>query len=282
MKSFSSLFRPVFPVWLAPLCGVTGAALFLAGVACFLAYNWAALGAVCKFALPLFGLVLCAAGAYYKGLQTGTGKVCGFACGFFIGLFFAVYGQVYQTGAFAYEFCFAWALCLLPLAALGGNRWLWLLWAAVSNGDLLAYYGPCLYRAGTGTVLFLWVFFLNVLCFAFAERAYFKTRRGGWFSLFFLFMVLAACFVRGLNNWGPWFWACLCLVLLFAVYAYAFRRGAAQLGFCALAADCLLAERIISGLPVGGFLVTVVALLLLFVVSAWGVYMLSRGEEKHA
>ena len=88
--------------------------------------------------------------------------------------------------------------------------------------------------------------------------------------------------MRGLNEWGPWFWGCLCLILLFAVYAYAFRRGAAQLGFCALAADCLLAERIISGLPVGGFLVTVVALLLLFVVSAWGVYMLSRREEKHA
>lgn len=282
MKAFSSFFRPVLPAWVASLCGVTGAALFLAGVVCLVAYNWAALGTWLKFAFPLLGLVLCAAGAYYKGLQTGAGKVCSFACGLFAGLFFAVYGQVYQTGAFAYEFCFAWALCLLPLAVLAGNRWLWLLWAAVANGYLLSYYGPFLYRAGTGTVLFLWVFALNAVCFAFAERAWFKTRRGGWFSLFFLAALLAACFVRGLNNWGPWFWACLCLILLFAVYAYAFRRGAAQLGFCALAADCLLAERIVSELRVGGFLVTVVALLLLFVASAWGVYMVSRGEEQHA
>ena len=54
------------------------------------------------------------------------------------------------------------------------------------------------------------------------------------------------------------------------------------MGFCALAADFLMADRIVSELSVCGFLVTVLALLLLFVASAWGVYMVSRGEEKHA
>ena len=53
MKAFSSFSRPVLPAWVAPLCGVTGAALFLAGVVCLVAYNWAALGAWLKFAFPL-------------------------------------------------------------------------------------------------------------------------------------------------------------------------------------------------------------------------------------
>lgn len=282
MKAFSSLFHPLLPYWAAPLCGITGAALFLAGAVCFFAYNWTALGNVYKFALPLAGLLASAAAAYYTGLQTGMGKICSFACGLFLGLFFVVYGHVYQTGAFVYEFCLAWSFCLLPLALLAGNRWLWLLWAAVSNGYLLAYYGPFLYRGETGTVLFLWIFFLNAVCFTFAERTYFKTRQFGRFSLFFLFMVLAACFVRGLDEWGPWFWGCLCLILLFAVYAYVQKRGAAQLGCCAFALDCLLAERIVSTLRFGGFFITVMALLLLFVVSAWGVYMLSRKGEEHA
>lgn len=275
MKTLSASFRSALPAWAAPLCGVTGAALFLAGVVCFFAYNWAALGALFKFALPLLGFLLCAFGAYYKGLDTGAGKVFSFAAGLFTGVFFAVYGQVYQTGAFVYEFCLAWALCLLPLAALAANRWLWLLWAAVGNAYLLSYYG--LWYDNTA-VLFWSVLGFNALCFAVCELVSFKTKRGGWFSLFFLAPALFACFARGLGGWGAWFWLSVCLIVLFAVYAYAQKRGAAQLGFAALALDCLLAERIVSELRAGGFFVTVFCILLVFVFSAWGVYALGRKE----
>lgn len=248
----------------------------MAGVVCFFAYNWAALGALFKFALPLAGLLLCAFGAYYKGLDAGAGKVFTFGAGLFLGVFFAVYGQVYQTGAFVYEFCLAWALCLLPLAVLARNRWLWLLWAAVGNAYLVSRFGVL---AGGAEPLFWGALVFNALCFAAAERAYFKTRRGGWFSLFFLAPVLFTCFVRGLGGWGNWFWLCACLILLFALYAYINKRGAAQLGFCALALDCLLAERIVSELRFGGFFVTVVSVLAVFVCSAWGVYALTRKEQ---
>lgn len=276
MKAFSPFFRPVLPAWVAPLCGVTGAALFLAGVVCLVAYNWAALGTWLKFAFPLLGLVLCAAGAYYKGLQTGAGKVCSFACGLFAGLFFAVYGQVYQTGAFAYEFCFAWALCLLPLAALAGNRWLWLLWAAVSNLYVLSYWGG---TANNG-YFFARLFSLNILCFAISEWTVQRSGTGGWFSLFFLAGTLLACLVHGVMAWDGAFWKAFCLVLLMGVYAWRFKRGMAQLAFCALALDILLAERIISGLRYGGGFVTVLAVLAVFVLSAGGVYFLSKQGEK--
>ena len=102
-KFVSSFLTDLFaatPAWVAPLCGLTGAALFLAGTVCFVAYNWGAWGTLYKFALPLVGLAACAAAAYRFGLESGTGTVLSFACGLFVGLFWVVYGQVYQTGAF--------------------------------------------------------------------------------------------------------------------------------------------------------------------------------------
>lgn len=276
MKHFLSSFRSSVPGWAVNVCGLTGAALFLAGVVCFFAYNWQQMGAVLKLGLPLLGLLACAYGAYRKGLQTGAGQVFCVACGLFIGIFWAVYGQVYQTGAFVYEFCFAWFLCLLPLALLAGNRWLWLLWVGVGNAYLCARYG-----AESGHALFWPAAALNAVCFAAAEREFYKTRRFGWYSLFFLFALLGYLFVYALpEEYGAWFWGCLCGILLLGVYACANGRGAAQLGFCAMAVDCLLAERIISDFRSCGAVAVVLAVALLFAVSAWGVYMLARREVR--
>ena len=277
MKDFLASFKFSLPAWSVPLCGLTGAALFLAGTVCFVAYNWASLGTLYKFALPLLGLLVCAWGAYIKGLQSGTGKVFSFACGLFVGLFWVIYGQVYQSGAFVYEFCLAWALSFLPLALLAGNRWLWLLWAAVSNLYVLSYWGG---TANNG-YFFARLFSLNILCFAISEWTAQRSGTGGWFSLFFLAGTLLACLVHGVMAWNGAFWKAFCLVLLMGVYAWRCKRGMAQLAFCALALDILLAERIISGLRYGGGLVTVLAVLAVFVLSAGGVYFLSKQGEKY-
>ncbi len=275
MKTLSAFFRPALPAWAAPLCGVTGAALLLSGIVCFFAYNWANLGLLLKLGLPLVGLLACAFGTYKKGLQSGAGQVFSVAVGLFIGIFFAVYGQVYQTGAFVYEFSVAWGVCLLPLAILAGNRWLWLLWVIVGNAYILS--GAEMW----GTELFIPFFTFNTLCFAVAEFAYIKTRRAGWYSLFFLLPALFACMLRGLGSFGMWFQICAGLIFLFAVYAYAHKRGAAQLGLCALVLGCLLSERIISELRFGGYVVTILSVMAVFVVAAWAVYMLTRQEAKH-
>lgn len=270
---FLSLWASL-PDWTAPLCGLTGAVLFLAGTVCFVAYNWNVLGALGKFALPLIGLVGCAAGGYIKGLESGAGKVFSFGCGLFVGLFWTVYGQVFQTGSFVYEFCLGWAVSLVPLALVAGNRWLWLLWAAVVNLYILSFLDLLIY------VQHAWILFVfNIACFAVSEWAARRSGKGGWFSLFFLAAALSGCFLAAVGRWGVSFWGNLGLILLVGFYAWRFKRGAAQLGFCALALDILLAERIISSLHYGNGIITVTALLLVFVCSAAGVYGLSRPEE---
>ena len=209
-----------------------------------------------------------------RGLESAAGKVFSFACGLFVGLFWVVYGQVYQSGAFVYEFCLGWAVSLVPLALVAGNRWLWLLWAAVVNLYILSFLDLLIY------VQHAWILFVfNIACFAVSEWAARRSGKGGWFSLFFLAAALSGCFLAAVGRWGVSFWGNLGLILLVGFYAWRFKRGAAQLGFCALALDILLAERIISSLHYGNGIITVTALLLVFVCSAAGVYGLSRPEE---
>ena len=274
---FRTLLTNLFastPAWVGPLCGLTGAALFLAGTVCFVAYNWAAWGALYKFALPLIGLLACAAGVYRTGLESNAGRVLSFACGLFIGLFWVVFGQVYQTGAFVYEFCLAWAISLLPLAMLAGNRWLWVLWAVVCNGYLVSY------RSGWPDMRVLLIF--NAGCFAVNEWAALRPGgKGGWISLFFLAAVLGCCLAEAFSHgWGVYFWMNTGWVILLGLYAWRFKRGAVQLGFCALVLDILLAARMLELLSQGLIsLLAGPAVIVLFVCSAAAVYFLSREEK---
>ncbi len=270
MRKFLSFAKPCPPGWAVSLCGITGAALLLSAAVCFFAYNWAALGLGLKFGLPLLGLLVCAWGAWTKGLAGGAGQVCSFACGIFIGVFWAVYGQAFQTGSFEYEFFAVWAACVLPLAVLSGNRWLWLLEFALFSG-YIGEYGPgsrlqeCLELA------------LALLFFAAFEAVWFKTKRMGWFSVFFLLPALGVCLEWMCARAGLWTPAGFGLALGIGAYAYWAWRGAVQLGLCALALDiglCIQFAEWRAGRWLLPFFV-----LGLTIVSAWGVYVLTRKGE---
>lgn len=274
MRKILSFSRPVLPEWAAALCGVTGAGLLLAGVVCFFAYNWAVMGAVSKLVLPLIGLLISAFAAMRTGLQSGAGQVCSFACGIFIGVFWAVYGQIFQTGSFVYEFLAAWAVCLLPLAILACNRWLWLLWACVAMcyvGDFCAnsLIAECVNAA------------LALLFFAAFEAVWFKTKRMGWFSSLFLLGVLGVCLLWLCDRASIWTVVALIITCGIGFYAYWARRGALQLGLCALVLDIGIVVHLFDARFWMSWLVGPFIILILTVLSAWGVYMLSRKEARH-
>lgn len=269
-----SFSRPVLPAWAAPLCGVTGAGLLLAGLVCFFAYNWAVMGVSAKLALPLLGLLACAYGAYRRGLTSGVGQVCSFACGIFIGVFWAVYGQIFQTGSFVYEFFGVWAACLLPLAVLAQNRWLWLLEFCL----LSAYIGD---YGGAPRLTECAALALALLFFAAFEAVWFKTKRMGWFSVFFLMAALGVCVAWMCGRTGLWTAAGFGIVMGIGAYAYWAQRGAVQLGLCALALNIGICARVLPRNAwafwlFGSFLILGVA-----VASAWIVYMLTRKGERH-
>lgn len=121
--------------------GVMGGGFFLIGLVFFFAFNWEALHKFVKFGLILIVLL----GLLIPLL---SGKVSQQASQWLLlgmslvwGVLFAVYGQVYQTGANAYDFFGTWALSILPFVLLSrGSAPLFLMWLALLNTTLFFYF----------------------------------------------------------------------------------------------------------------------------------------------
>lgn len=107
------------------------AVLFVAGVVCVVAANWASIGRWGRFALGQAAPVAVVALALWRGLDTLAGKILlTVACGL-IGPLLALFGQTYQTGADVDALFRAWALLALPWTLASCFAPAWLLWIVV-------------------------------------------------------------------------------------------------------------------------------------------------------
>ena len=122
-----------------------GAALIVAGVASFFAYNWAGLHRIWKFGLIEVGIVTGVALSAWRGLDSGPGKVALLAAGFLVGVLFAVYGQAYQTGADPYGLFVVWGLLIVGWAFIGRQAGLWMLLLVLVNLSVILYWTQVLF-----------------------------------------------------------------------------------------------------------------------------------------
>lgn len=122
-----------------------GAALIVAGVAAFFAWNWADLHRIAKFALIQTGIIGAAGLGWRLGLDSTAGRSSLFAAAFLAGTLLAVFGQVYQTGADPYGLFLSWALFILPLCIIGRQAGLWLLFHILLNLTVIMYYTQVLH-----------------------------------------------------------------------------------------------------------------------------------------
>jgi len=117
-----------------------GALLIVAGVTAFFAWNWADLEHWIKFALIQTGLVGLALLVWRLGIDSLGGRVALFSLAFLVGVLFAVFGQVYQTGADPYGLFVAWSILVLPLAIIGRQAALWILFQTLLILALIMYW----------------------------------------------------------------------------------------------------------------------------------------------
>ena len=121
-------FRPDGTAWLAycrQLCLLGGALFFVAGVVCFIAWNWGEMTPLARMALT--GAVVAGSGfaSVLLGPDTRLGRVLLLVCGLGIGPMLAVFGQTYQTGAELWELFRVWTVLLVLLALAGRQTGLW-------------------------------------------------------------------------------------------------------------------------------------------------------------
>lgn len=134
--------------WAALWSATLGAIFLLAGVIFFFAWNWKELSPSVRFAVLGGSVVLGTAGALIAGIRSRIGQWLLVAASVFTGVLVAVYGQVYQTGADAFEVFALWAGLIFGWVLVGRFAPLWLLWLVVLQTALATWAGQVLVPAG--------------------------------------------------------------------------------------------------------------------------------------
>ena len=130
-------FRPDGRAWVAYWRQVSllgGVLFFLAGLICFIAWNWGDMHPFERMALV--GLVVAGGGigAVVCGPNSRLGQALLLTCGVAMGPMLAVFGQTYQTGAELWELFRVWTVLLVLLAIAGKQAGLW--FAAWLSGNI--------------------------------------------------------------------------------------------------------------------------------------------------
>jgi len=126
--------------WIDRILLFLGSALVLAGIVFFFAFNWAKMGPMFKFFLIQGGILICVIGVLKTGLGKIVGKILLLSAALLVGVFLAVYGQVYQTGADAYELFVGWALLIAGWVFISKFTSPWLMWITLINAGTIFYW----------------------------------------------------------------------------------------------------------------------------------------------
>ena len=238
---------------------VLGAAHLLAGVVFFFAYNWDELSSFSKFGLVQSGLILCFVAAIILRLETAAGQGMLIAASVFTGVLLAVIGQVYQTGADAWELFAAWSALTLLWAFVSRSSAHWMFWIVICLTAVGLYGGQVLVALGRlePTELAIVTGVLPVVFLAIREVA---LRLGAewldesWFrrglvvfSMGLLFIPALACVISNNSDWLGF----IAFVLVTAALAYTYMRILPDFSILAIGTAFVT----VLGMAIGGRLI---------------------------
>lgn len=127
-------------VWVSRLLTVVGTSLALAGIVYFFAFNWDRIPPLTKLA----ALAALIAAAVVTVAIVGFGRLVSDAAAsaavMLVGVFLAVFGQIYQTGADAWQLFAGWAALTVAFALLAGSSAAWAVWLAVANVAIITWW----------------------------------------------------------------------------------------------------------------------------------------------
>jgi uncharacterized membrane protein len=116
-----------------------GAGLVLAGVVCFVAYNWARVGRFGKFGVIELAIVAATLVGWRK-LPRLSGQIALTCAAVLVGPLFAVYGQTYQTGADPYGLFLTWFVVIIPWVVAARFSALWVIALALLDLALTLFW----------------------------------------------------------------------------------------------------------------------------------------------
>ena len=135
-----------------------GVAFLTAGVVFFFAYNWADLNKFVKIGIMEALLVIVTGIILFTKTNLLFKNILLTTASFLVGVLFAVFGQIYQTGANAYDFFLGWTVFITLWAVISNFAPLWLLYIILINttfGLYTSQIATSLDEMQVGTSLFL-------------------------------------------------------------------------------------------------------------------------------
>ncbi|KAB5488892.1 DUF2157 domain-containing protein [Flagellimonas hadalis] len=176
--------KPMWRKFLSLLLLGLGISFSTAGIVFFFAYNWAHLHRFAKLGL-IEGLVvlvfLCLFLIKARPLVKKTMLV---GASVLVGVLWAVFGQVYQTGANAYDFFLVWTLSIAIWSFVSNFSPQWVVFIALINITLILYTEQVA-RDWNGALLSLLLFAINslfLLAFLMLPRFTRLKSRPSWFT----------------------------------------------------------------------------------------------------
>ena len=116
-----------------------GVGFTVSGIVFFFAYNWADLHKFAKFGL-VEGLIIITTGiVLFIKINNTLKSIILTASAILVGVLFAVFGQIYQTGANAYDFFLAWTVFVTLWVIVSNFAGMWLLFLVLINTTFILY-----------------------------------------------------------------------------------------------------------------------------------------------
>ncbi len=127
--------------WAYRLFMAAGLLLLLSGIIFFFAYNWTELSKFAKLGLIQASILLIAASIVWTRPPPFITKLSLSALCVLVGLLLAVFGQIYQTGADAYDLFLGWTLLVSLWVLIARAPLLWLFYIFLINCTAILYLG---------------------------------------------------------------------------------------------------------------------------------------------
>lgn len=116
-----------------------GIGFTVSGIIFFFAYNWANLDKFVKIGLTQGLLIVLIACVLFSKLSLNLKNIILCGASLLVGALFAIFGQIYQTGANAYDFFLAWTIFITLWTIISNFAPLWLIFLILVNTTFVLY-----------------------------------------------------------------------------------------------------------------------------------------------
>ncbi|WP_250253829.1 DUF2157 domain-containing protein [Chryseobacterium sp. Marseille-Q3244] len=160
-----------------------GIGFTVSGIIFFFAYNWAELPKFAKIGLTEVLVIAATVFALLPKINNNTRNIILTGASALVGVLFAVFGQIYQTGADAYDFFLAWTIFITLWVIISDFAPLWLLYVVLINTTLILYSNQVA-KDWDDSIIILLLFVLNaaILIGSILLSHYKKLSIPNWFT----------------------------------------------------------------------------------------------------